>query len=79
MSAVDVFERGEDVCEGEQRVDVLYTEADGVWVHLQRRSHYEVKSGHRGWRRVGDIGKLVGKPDMLQEHTVLGGRELGVG
>ena len=60
------FERGEDVCEGEQRVDVLYTEADGVWVHLQReeRTHYEVKSGiaYRGWRRVGDNRyELVGK------------------
>ena len=60
------FERGEDVCEGEQRVDVLYTEADGVWVHLQReeRTHYEVKSGiaYRGWRCVGDNRyELVGK------------------
>ena len=52
------FERGEDVCDGQQKVDVLYTEADGVWVHLQRedRKHYEVKSGivYRGWRSVGD-------------------------
>ncbi len=52
------FERGEDVCDGQQQVDVLYTEADGVWVHLQRetRKHYEVKSGiaYRGWRSVGD-------------------------
>ena len=60
------MERGEDVCEGEQRADVLYTEADGVWVHLQReeRTHYEVKSGiaYRGWRRVGENrNELVGK------------------
>ena len=52
------FERGEDVCDGQQQADVLYTEADGVWVHLQRedRKHYEVKSGiaYRGWRSVGD-------------------------
>ena len=52
------FERGEDVCAGQQQTDVLYTEADGVWVHLQReeRSHHEVKSGiaYRGWRCVGD-------------------------
>ena len=52
------FERGEDVCDGQQQTDVLYTEADGVWVHLQRedRKHYEVKSGiaYRGWRSVGD-------------------------
>ena len=52
------FERGEDVCDGQQQTDVLYTEADGVWVHLQReeRTRYEVKSGiaYRGWRCVGD-------------------------
>ena len=36
------FERGEDVCEGQQQTEVLYTEADGVWVHLQHeeRTHY---------------------------------------
>ena len=60
------FERGEDVSEGEERADVLYTEADGVWVHLQGedRTHYEVKSGVvcRGWRRTGeDRYELVGK------------------
>ena len=30
------FERGEGVCDGQQQADVLYTEADGVCVHLQR-------------------------------------------
>ena len=60
------FERGEDVCEGRQRQDILYTEADGVWIHLQReeRKHYEVKSGivYRGWRSVAeDRYELVGK------------------
>ena len=60
------FMRGEDVCDGEQRAEVLYTEADGVWVHLQRESgeHYEVKSGiaYRGWQGVGgDRYELVGK------------------
>ena len=29
------FVRGEDVCAGDQQLDVLYTEADGVWVHLK--------------------------------------------
>ena len=52
------FERGEDVCAGSQQVDVLYTEADGVWIHTQReeRSSYEVRSGiaYSGWRRVGE-------------------------
>ena len=60
------FLRGEDVCDGQRRVEVLYTEADGVWVYLQRegRKHYEVKSGiaYRGWQSVGG-GRyvLVGK------------------
>ena len=51
------FLRGEDVCDGQQRAEVIYTEADGVWVHLQREDpkRYEVKSGiaYRGWRSVG--------------------------
>lgn len=51
------FETGADVCEGQSDAEVLYTEADGVWVHLQResQSHYEVKSGivYRGWERIG--------------------------
>ena len=52
--------------EGRHRADILYTEADGVWIHLQRedRTHYEVKSGiaYRGWRCVGDNRyELVGK------------------
>ena len=51
------FERGEDVCEGQQQAKVVYTEADGVWVSVQReeRKHYEVKSAiaYRGWRSVG--------------------------
>ena len=52
------FARGEDVCDGDQQLDVLYTEADGVRVHQQRedRKHYEVKSAlaYRGWRSVGE-------------------------
>ena len=60
------FERGENMSEGPHRADILYTEADGVWIHLQRedRTHYEVKSGvaYRGWRCVGDNRyELVGK------------------
>ena len=60
------FERGEEMSEGRQRSDILYTEADGVWIHLQReaRKHYEVKSGiaYRGWRRVAEERyELVGK------------------
>ena len=60
------FERGEDVCDGSQQVETLYTEADGVWVHLQReeRSRHEVKSAiaYSGWRGVGeDRYELVDK------------------
>ncbi len=60
------FERGEDMSEGQQRAVILYTEADGVWVHIQREDQkgYEVKSGivYRGWRRVAeDRYSLVGK------------------
>ena len=60
------FERGEEMSEGRQRSDILYTEADGVWIHLQReaRKHYEVKSGiaYSGWRRVAqERYELVGK------------------
>ena len=75
------FERGEDVCEGEQRVDVLYTEADGVWVHLQReeRTHYEVKSGIanrmkkrgmswtiRGAHRMAKVVQLVHNGELAE-------------
>ena len=60
------FERGEDVSEGRHRTDILYTEADGVWIHLQRekRRHHEVKSAiaYRGWRRLAeDRYELVDK------------------
>lgn len=52
------FERGEDVCDGDRQLDVLYTEADGVWVHLQRedRKRYEVRSAvaYGGWQSVGE-------------------------
>ena len=54
------------MCEGAQQSGVLYTEADGVWINLQRerRTRYELKSAiaYRGWRRVGDDRyKLVDK------------------
>ena len=60
------FERGEDVSEGRHSADILYTEADGVWIHLQRekRTHHEVRSAiaYRGWRRLSeDRYELVGK------------------
>jgi hypothetical protein len=62
------FERGEEGKLGQQVAEVLYTEADGVWVHLQRekQKHYEVKSGivYAGWRRLNQRVEryaLVGK------------------
>jgi len=49
------FERGEEMGEGKEGVEVLYTEADGVWVHLQQETqeHYEVKSAiaYEGWEK----------------------------
>lgn len=60
------FERGEDVGSGNRVVDVLYTEADGVWVHLQRETakHHELKSAivYENWDRIGpDRYSLVEK------------------
>lgn len=50
------FGRGEQVGMG-KRVEVLYTEADGVWVHLQQegQKHYELKSAivYEGWENAG--------------------------
>ena len=52
------FEHGDDMSEGGQRTDILYTEADGGWIHLQREKgrHHEVKSAiaYRGWRHVAE-------------------------
>ena len=60
------FERGEDMSDGRHRQDILYTEADGVWIHLQRedRKHHEVKCGiaNSGWRQLSKGRyELVGK------------------
>lgn len=50
------FEQGRDPPSKNQKASVLYMEADGVWVHLQRekKSHYEVKSAiaYEGWERL---------------------------
>jgi hypothetical protein len=50
------FEEGRAPPSEDRRVPVLYVEADGVWVHLQReeKGHYEVKSAmaYEGWRRL---------------------------
>ncbi|MDA1229115.1 MAG: ISLre2 family transposase [Chloroflexi bacterium] len=63
------YENGMQVCAGTESPEVLYTEADGVWIHLQRekRKHHEVKSGvvYQGWERIRGYAEeryqLVGK------------------
>ncbi|MDA1229111.1 MAG: ISLre2 family transposase [Chloroflexi bacterium] len=64
------YEEGKQVCEGQESRQVLYTEADGVWIHLQQeeeRKHYEIKSGvvYEGWERIPGASeeryRLVGK------------------
>ena len=52
------FGRGEEVCEGERKADVLYMEADGVWVSLQREKakRHEVKCAiaYTGWNELSE-------------------------
>ncbi len=51
-----LFERGETPLGEERKVSILYSEADGVWVHLQReeQEHYEIKNAiaYEGWERL---------------------------
>ena len=50
------FKKGKLPQPGEKKSSVIYTEADGVWVHLQRekKKHYELKSAiaYDGWERL---------------------------
>jgi len=55
------FQEGKLPEPGKKKASVLYTEADGVWIHLQRekqgdkkRKHYELKSAiaYDGWERL---------------------------
>lgn len=53
---------------GEVKIPVLYTEADGLWIHLQQedQKHYELKNAiaYEGWERIpgeGERYRLVGK------------------
>jgi hypothetical protein len=69
------FQQGESVGRGQSAAEVLYTEADGVWVHLQREGekHYEVKSGiaYTGWQRLKQRQEryaLVGKRVYCQAN-----------
>jgi hypothetical protein len=57
-----------------RRLDTLYVEADGVWVHLQREAErwYEVKSAsaYEGWRRL---------PQQAERYALVGKRLYGHG
>ena len=68
----DCFQHGKYPAAGECRASFLYTEADGVWLHLQReknehgekRKHYELKTGiaYDGWERLAqERYRLVNK------------------
>ena len=50
------FESGILSLPGAGKIPVLYTEADGLWVHLQQeeREHYELKNAiaYEGWERI---------------------------
>lgn len=51
-----LYERGELPPGGECQVPALYSEGDGVWIHLQReeQKHFEVKNAiaYEGWERL---------------------------
>ena len=50
------FSEGSLPLSGMKQVPVLYTEADGVWIHLQReeKEHYQLKNGiaYEGWEHI---------------------------
>jgi hypothetical protein len=69
------FQQGKAMESGPAMVEVLDTEADGVWVHLQREreKHYEVKSGiaYTGRQRLKQRQEryaLVGKRVYCQAN-----------
>jgi len=51
-----LFEEGKLPPCGERKVPILYSEGDGVWIHLQReeKEHYEIKNAiaYEGWERL---------------------------
>jgi len=52
----ECFEGGKAPPSEEKAVPILYSEADGTWIHLQReeKRHYEMKSAiaYEGWERL---------------------------
>jgi len=62
------FEDGSLSPPGQGKSSVLYTEADGIWIHLQQeeQEHYELKNAiaYEGWESIpgeGERYRLVGK------------------
>jgi hypothetical protein len=50
------FEEGTLAPPGDGKIPILYTEADGLWIHLQQdeQEHYELKNAiaYEGWERI---------------------------
>ncbi len=78
----DCFQEGKYPVAGECRASFLYTEADGVWLHLQReknergekRKHYELKSGiaYDGWERLSQTQERYRLVNKRYTVTVMG-------
>ena len=60
------FQEGNLPAPGEKKSSVIYSEADGIWIHLQREKqggkrlkHYELKSAiaYDGWERLPQKGE----------------------
>jgi len=51
-----IYGRGELPPSGKCKIPILFTESDGIWVHLQRdeQTQYELKNGiaYEGWERL---------------------------
>jgi hypothetical protein len=68
-----VFSRGEAIPLGKSPKSILFSEYDGIWVHLQREEpkQYELKNGiaYEGWERLSEKEeryRLVGKKVYCQ-------------
>jgi len=53
---------------GKRKVDILFVEADGIWVHNQQEAqkHYGLKNGivYEGWESIGD-----GRYALVNKHV----------
>lgn len=56
-----IFERGELPSGGKRKSPILFSEYDGIWIHLQREAQeqYELKNGiaYEGWRKLPGKGE----------------------